>query len=374
MSDPEKKCIYCQTTHWPKTAEHVLNKAFGANLTLTDEVCDVCNGHFSPFDKDLLTYIKTVDDLRNHPAVNSSDLMFFHGRISLSFDDGDRYWFAIRHSTRNQEWIRVPLQQVIIFSSARVGYVDGEAKDDLQMDARRATVVSELSRPERLKFTCPDWQTGEGRPSNPILARSAPNLYAVVAESELRVQEVIYQIRSGLIGSLLGALNRPAKRRQIVDENVSLRIQLRDLTIPLAKIAFNFACKILGYDNIQRPEFDWIRRAVRYNEAPSIEFVTLFFGDARRERMRDNPVVRSLCAFPGHKMILFARPGEPLHVNIVLFEELLANIELLRAPETTWMEKTVALGVFNYTEKTSEVLTMPDDDERLAAIFGIKYD
>lgn len=230
---------------------------------------------------------------------------------------------------------------------------------------------AELLRPD-IEFRYPLWRMSDGsRPPQPIVARSGKNTYAIVAESAERDREIADQILSGALAARLMAISGPPVSARAEDPNISIRAQFRDLAVPLAKIAFNFACSALGFETIQRSEFDRVRRAVRHSDQTEIDFVTQFWGDEQRqEAMAASRVVMALCASPGHSIALCARPGEPLEVNIILFEQIVANVELLRSDETGWMDQTVCLGLFDYNAKSSKILKMPDDYTEFVKIFG----
>lgn len=370
MTEPLRPCIYCRSTACAKTSEHVLNKAFRANLTLANEVCHDCNDYFSSFDTQLYNYVRTLDPLRKHPALESHDLMFFNGQVSLAYYEEKGFWFAVRIDTRQGTWNRVPLQQIIIISPTTIAYVD-EPRDERQSAVRYRIMETELLRSD-IKFRYPEWRMGDGRrPPQTIVARSGKDTYAIVGESAERDQEITDQIRSRALAARLKAVSRTPMDARAEDPNISIRAQFRSLAVPLAKIAFNFACAALGFETIQRSEFDRVRRAVRYSEQAEIDFVTQFWEeDQRQEVMGSNRVLAALCASPGHSIMLCARPGEPLVATIVLFEQIVAYVELLRGDETGWMDQTVCLGLFDYNAKISRILKMPEDYPDFLRLFG----
>lgn len=337
---------------------------------MANEVCDDCNDHFSAFDTQLYNYIRTLDPLRKHPALESNDLMFFNGQVSLAYYEEQGFWFAARIDTRRDTWDRFPLQQIIITSPTAIAYID-ELRNERQVAERKRIMEVELLQQD-IDFRYPVWRMADGsRPPQPIVARSGKNTYAIVAESEERDREVADQVLSGALTARLKAMSGPPVDARAEDPNISIRAQFRDLAVPLAKIAFNFACAALGFEAVQRSEFDRVRSAVRYREKSEIDFVIHFSDEEQRqEAMNTNRVLISLCASPGHSIILCARPREPLEVNIILFEQLVANVELLRADETGWMDQTLCLGLFDYNAKTSKLLKMPDDYTEFVKIFG----
>lgn len=370
MTALQRSCIYCTSTTFPKTAEHVLNKAFKTDLTLTNEVCHDCNSnYFSAFDKALVDYVRMLDPLRNHPSVGSHDLTFFNGRVSLAYEPEGGFSFALRFDTKDGTWNRVPLQQIIIRPDQKMVYLTGGASPDYEK--RMALMRSELARPELLQFTRPDWRTLENsRPENPIIVRSAENIYAVISESEERDEEIVAQIRNGAIGSLFANLAGVATPGRVVAPEFIIRGHSLDPEVPIAKIGFNFACKVLGYEAVMRKEFDWARRFIRYGEQPSKQCVTLFTAEERAEKMAKNPLVARLCSVPGHKLLLYSRPGMALQVSIIIYEHLFGNVELLRDDETSWIDTTFHLAVFDYHKKTHELLSMPKDHDRLDTLIG----
>lgn len=296
--------------------------------------------------------------------------MFFNGQVSLAYYEEQGLWFAIRIDTRDDAWNRIPLQQIIIVSPTKIAYVD-EPRDERQSLKREKLMEAELLRPD-IEFRYPLWRMADGsRPPQPIVARSGKNTYAIVAESAERDQEITDQVLSGALAARLKAISGPPVSARAEDPNISIRAPFKDLAVPLAKIAFNFACSALGFETIQRSEFDRVRRAVRYSDQSQINFVAQFWDEEQRQEvMATNRIVMALCASPGHSITLCGRPGEPLEVNILLFEQIVANVELLRADETGWMDQTVCLGLFDYNAKISKILKMPDDYTEFVRIFG----
>lgn len=369
----QQRCIYCQLSECPKNKEHVLQDAFGTKLTLTNDVCMSCNSFFSAYDADLVRFVHTLDELRNHEAVGSHDLMFFNGVVSLAFDETSDTWFAYRHSTGEPgTWKREPFPQVLFRPDDSISFLTGgNSSEKWKRDC--SCLQSELAQVEKLRITYPDWRTTDHKPpACPLLVRSGKYVYAIVADSPEQRQRVMSQIEQGEVVSLLAKLQAAPSSRALDASEFSFRGRMLDPLVPIAKIGFNFACHVLGNEAMHRLEFDWIRRYARYGEQPDSAFACIFDKDARAAHLKKSIMTRKLCSSPGHKLLIHARPGLPLQVLIVLYEHLFASVDLLRAEQTFWLPEKSWLAIFDYRSKTHEVLSSAENFERLFTLTGAR--
>jgi hypothetical protein len=93
MSVNEKTCLYCPSTGgW--TDEHILQKAFGTNLVLSEDVCGQCNSDFSALDSKLSEFVRNFAYL-GHPDV-SPVVRLLNGKVGLKLDPATKLWHTVR--------------------------------------------------------------------------------------------------------------------------------------------------------------------------------------------------------------------------------------------------------------------------------------
>jgi len=87
-------CIFCGTTTFPKTREHVIQKSLGGTLLLEEEVCEDCNsGKFSSLDGDFVHYVK--DFLNSHHPDVMAGGRFLQRGYGVQFDEAHQMWLSV---------------------------------------------------------------------------------------------------------------------------------------------------------------------------------------------------------------------------------------------------------------------------------------
>jgi hypothetical protein len=145
-------CLYCGDTTQPRTIEHVLQAGFSANLTLSDDVCTVCNSKvFSPLDTCLINFVRTY--LQWDRLDQSAERIVRQHGLGLLLDEASESWISVRFG-----WQLEPVipPQVIFLGHDRVRFV-GDRRKDLDYKERFAQIRRELTQPGKLSLKVQLW-------------------------------------------------------------------------------------------------------------------------------------------------------------------------------------------------------------------------
>lgn len=362
-------CIYCKESNSAKNAEHIVNEFLGARLTLEREVCAECNtGYFSRFDTSFKIFLTTLDPIRTHPAIGSTPTKFFEGKVSLHEVPNEKFWIALRHQKNGQ---LVPFYPQIALPPGDKVHFIGRDTDN---DALILSAIQELKRTQSLKLTSPRWLTEEGTPPEiPLLVRTFPKTYAIVAQTDEQCSAVKEQILTGQLGAKLEALRLGQSRsKSMQPTSGTITASYADPRRTIAKMAFNFACHVMGYDTIIRPEFDEMRRFIRYGEEPSSAGIEFFSPEERAHVQTTKWIARRLCETRGHKIILFHQPGKGVFVVVFLYETPMACMYLAPRGSLRDVAECIYLGVFDYATRTEKILSLDRDRASLPEFLGVR--
>ena len=239
---PADPCIYCGSTRPRTKREHVMSQALGQfkqNWTLTC-VCDECNMFFSkelelPLARDSREALLRIE-LGLKPPLGVAQ--FLNRRMKASLQDPGQFDGArmVMMPTKDGSgMIPVPVAQV---GFKRPG------------EDWRFLTEPELT-PEAIRQVYGD----------PLQMR----IHAPSGDAE-RLKG-----RLAELGIPFGETHRLLDQPITEESRITVAFYFNvDQTIirAAAKIAFNYAAKVLGAATVRRPEFDAARRFVRYGEAP----------------------------------------------------------------------------------------------------------
>lgn len=349
-----RSCIYCSLATYDPSDEHIVQDAFGAKMCLTSEVCSECNKFFSPLDGDLANFVRRYA-LAADPEIGR-DLL--RGKITLALDPEHGTFFACSHARSGE---RIPLTQILVRQGTHPLMLLGDAE-------RARVMMKELMEPTGISIESVEWLTPDGElPANAIVARSRERKYVVCAKDKNFRSSVTRLVSSGKMGELLVALSPGSQQtdRRVESELVTFMEQISDVNRPMAKIAFNFACKCFGHSAMLRSEFDGMRSYIRYGvEGGGVEI----FSAEARERVRTEPLMKNLCATRSHKLFMVGVPGRPLQVHITLYGYPFAIIQLLDSPATSWIDEEIYLGVFAQPHMPDRILRQSSDFDEIVAL------
>lgn len=349
-------CLYCRDTSRPKTSEHVVQKGFGGNLTLPNDVCDDCNTRvFAPLDKVL------IDDVKDLMAWDSPALDGRLGLLKRGFplELRDGVWSGIRLGTDNQP---TASPEVIFLSDTKVR---------ISMDARVGdyrsmikTIQAELADPSSLvikPLIMPN--TDPSKPEvQPALVRSAEKRYAIRASSEVVFKE--YEARV-LSGTLLQKLDETAEVESIRHQpkmEVALTFDLGTCGRALAKMALNFLAATVGPAVARDPAFDRVRNHVLSGAGDHDRVVEWTFGAVQQ----DNALER--LTLDGHHTLTLVTDEDGRLLMLVTLYGRPIGVVLLAEVCPIDLEAPI-VGLFDHKARQHRVLRGAQDIHELVRLF-----
>lgn len=366
MAAKELPCLHCGDEIRPRTSEHVLQKGFGTNLTLPDDVCGDCNTRvFSPLDDRLVKFVR-INLCWDHPDVRAERTILQEG-LGLFLDEPSNTWVSVLIDRKDN--LVIP-PQVVFPGENRVRFVaDGNRNADYKplLNALR----EELREP-----SCLDIKVeirGDLRPAlQPALVRTGRRKFLLRAPSEESARELHAAIDSGQL--LTDWQRQGTESGKTLNPEIQLRASwyFGDVARAIAKTAVNFACVALGPIVARDPLFDTVRQFILHSDGSDFaRFVIFLFGDT---------VAGDAVAFPqslaraGHHTLLFAiDDGVPI-VMVVLYQRPFAVIRLSETPHPALFKPaTVALGLFDYRSKTHRILKLRDNPSEFAKFIGPSF-
>lgn len=249
-----RPCLYCLDTTRPKNTEHVLQKAFGGSMTLTEDVCENCNSVvFAPLDEELIKFMRMSlkRTMRSYRNILMENLFFFPDREQGHWSLG-RFNGKMEPTTVPQiEFENSGNFKIVFDSNIAHKHVLNRIIEELQN-------IDEIRLDEQF-FEIED---DEGVPLNPILARTAQKCYIIVANNAEDLSRVKSYVSSGrLVNALLQNLETPSERTTINQPIITSRVERNFLEIERAiiKTAINYVCRVLGPDVARCPQLDGLR-------------------------------------------------------------------------------------------------------------------
>ena len=243
-SDP---CIYCGSTVPRTKREHVMSQALGTyeqNWVL-DCVCDECNGYFSKYLELALARDSYEGMLRIDLGIRPPEAAekLLHRRMTATLQDpgpfdGMRVGFEANHD--GTKMVPAPAPQVCF---RRPG------------EPWQCLFEWQLT-PERV------WQTALGSNERVEIRVVALTGQGASLRQKLADLGVYFE-------QTYAEIDQPLTEQRSI--TVAYDFQVDEVLIrSAAKIAFNYAAKVLGADAVRRTEFDAARRFVRYGEVPDV--------------------------------------------------------------------------------------------------------
>ncbi|NOU33856.1 MAG: hypothetical protein HOO96_38675 [Polyangiaceae bacterium] len=227
-----KACIYCGDTTKPRTAEHVLQQAFGTNLVLKEDVCGDCNTVvFSPLDTHLVDYVRKVSHA-GHPDLTVERTLL--DGLFVCLDEASGVWQSVRLDQRQSKPI-VLSQFVMLDDGMRFVCDKSQGEDSYK------TVLAELSAPVELSMK-EVLVPGETPPVQPAIAKTGKLKYLLRAADEAGLERLRAALNDGTFSRLSvksgpthGSTEAPWLKGEI-------QFSIGDIERATAKAAVNFVC------------------------------------------------------------------------------------------------------------------------------------
>jgi len=343
QAPPERPCLYCETLQYGKTREHVVLKAFGANLTLSDDVCENCNTRvFAPLDQALTDLLR--DFVTGTPMART--LGFLQAEPHLHFDSESGQWLSMRVESDGTPVFYPQLvassRNTMQFTFSGTTVAGAEA-----MLSRFRTELADPSTTFGTKLThAPDSTRPEPQPA---LVRSSPGVYFVRACSTAAANELLQAVRHpGFLEQLandanfqIDADNVQFKRTEQPEAHARLHLDFGSIERSLIKMALNTVC-VLDPAAARHVAF---ARARSYATHGPIDGTCEF---VNHEWMTDAPAATALVAREGtHTLILhhLVKEAGPA-VSLGLFGKPIATVFLLGKERQDHLESPVEAGTF----------------------------
>jgi hypothetical protein len=319
---PKRTCIYCTKTKAASAfnSEHVLSQGFGKvekNLTL-DCVCRVCNNTMgdtieTPGIRGSVEGIHrfTTSELRDPEAFAKTP------RSRVMFERDDPEWEGVRVFMRLTE-DESDVEEVLP-PQVRANFKNGRRSVYLLEELPRAIDVDAVE----------SWRA---------FYRSPDDLTAIVAALEAREIRPKWQTS---IAEAAPSSGRGTVTARIIYDDVSRRL--------VAKIAFNYLTHVRGAAFSLKPDFNPIRRFIRYGEGRGADFVRPLSWPFLREEQETNGFRES----DDHLVAIEEDRDRSLVGHVSLFNMIHNEIRLCRTrPETIYSGLLPAGSCFSWRERT----------------------
>jgi hypothetical protein len=351
----EFPCLYCGDRERPRTAEHVLQKGFDAEMTLPDDVCTVCNtAVFSPLDGDLIRYVRTIAYC-DHPDVKSTQTFLQEGH-PLVFQDG--VWISVRVE-KSTRWVILP--QIVFLGGGRLQLsLDTSAGKDAAL-ALLANMQRELAQPSTLnplKRSIIDNLPAESMVVQPALIRSAPRKYCIRAHTREAADQVAADVATGRLLANLTALSaaddRTCERPGVL---ATLSVNFDHIERAVAKVALNWVCKIAGPVIARSPAFDRLRVFALLPILDGKNGFVVWYDRAET----DKTSVLSKLAVEGRHSLALLSAGDTPCVFLALYGRPFMLVQLTYGPAPGVLPQNPAVvALFDYRNKTHEIVSAAD--------------
>lgn len=346
-------CLYCRSTTVKKTSEHALQRGFGANLTLTDDVCDECNTRtFSKLDGALVDFARNFVYWR-HPDVTTQRTILQMGH-TLWLDPASGVWINVRVAKDGKP---IVLPQVVFVTPERV-HIRFDATTDSDWMGRIGEFKAELAVPESLSLSrLVRTRADPSQPEvQPALIRSRRFCYLVRASSESEADALEARVRTGgLLSSLKVNAAHEKKSAVGVEIHNSNSFDLLPIHRALAKSALNLACAVYGPGIARESRFDPIRTFALSGGSFPDPFVRDLWGQAAaaEDLEASKPFVRA----GNHTVVLL--PGLFPLALFVLYQRPFAAVRLVENPNHGDLPES-SVVLFNYSDRSHSVQTLRD--------------
>lgn len=345
-------CIFCKDATNPKNKEHVVWRALGGNLTLTKEVCEVCNSVVFPdLDKSLIDFVQQLV-CSNHPDIAKKKTILQNGH-AVWFDEVTERYNSVRLTTDGKP---VLLPQLSFKGESAAFVVDQSCGMGYQ--GMLNAFIEELSAPENVQLKTIIFSTSEGKPRmNLSLIRSKENRYAVRAETSedaATLQRIVEQ------GELFASLDQNSEARQGTETpqiETDLSFQLGNIERALGKAALEFYCSHFGHEKAMDSCFDDLR-SYCLGSVQERCFTTLIFGGGSQYIQ---PGLVSELTREGHHTCLLMQSNGIWFVVFLLYQEPIAIVHLNCEAIESCSE--VVVGFFDYASKTHRILSSNNREE-----------
>lgn len=353
-------CLFCGDRKLKRTSEHILQKGFGSNWTLPDDVCTDCNSkRFSALDESLIDFADRLV-YSAHPDVLSRRMLLQAGH-TVSYDEKLGIWQSVYVDKDSRPVI---LPQFIVASSDRIHIaLNPRMSSDWKFQVEQ--IRQELSNSENISFKelIFDQPDPSYPPVQPAVIRSQKNKYLLRGATQEEITKLKEQIIKGQLLSNMNAYSEPEYINQRNSIASHINISLKSIDRALAKSAVNAVCACLGPDRARQPALQRIKSFV-LGEIPyqEDEFVEHWW----KSESRIDPITQ-LFGKPDCHTVVLASTGI-FRASFLLYGKMFASVKLTEEVNFLQPDESVVV-LLNYKAKTHEMYRLPEDIERFAERF-----
>jgi hypothetical protein len=362
----EFPCLYCGDTDRPRTEEHVLQKGFDAEMTLPEDVCGDCNTkEFSALDGDLIRYVRTFA-YHDHPDVSRNRTILQEGHPLILYEG---IWTSVRIDKQGRP---ITLTQLVFLDDKKVHITMDSREGMAAALALVSEIQREMSEPSKLKSikTIIVGPSRDGGPAvQPALIRSSRLTYCIRASSQPEADKIANAVKSGKLLADSRALSPPeegSNKQPWVQ--TTLKVNFGHIERALAKVAVNFVCKVVGPSAARSPAFENIRNFIR---SPVSKVSGEFVGWLDRSKVDPADLASKFTVEGRHTLVLLNPEGWPC-VFVILYGRPFVYVRLtLQQSPGALPPNTAVAALFNYRDRTHEVLSLADDAIRFGRRFSL---
>lgn len=238
-------CLFCGDTSRKRTTEHIVQRGFGSNWTLPNDVCCKCNTEiFSPMDKALIEFARLFV-YWEHPDVTQKKTFLQLGH-SIYLDQSSGLWISVRV---DKDATPVLLPQLIVGKTGIQLIVDAK---NTNSDYELRIIKAELAVPDKLhieKLILPNDSNDGNLPEiEPALIRSSPKKYLIRAADEVQCNQVNKDIIDGNFLWKNDSQGNTTNQKGVSCPEIqsSLTVDISSIDRALSKSAVNIVCSCLG--------------------------------------------------------------------------------------------------------------------------------
>ena len=357
-------CLFCGDYNKNRTKEHILQRGFGSNWTLPNDVCEECNTQkFSSLDKCLVDFTQRCV-YYNHPDIRNNKTLLQQG-YSIWLNESIGIWKAVRIQESSDKTYPIPLDQIIILPNGNLIFLPNPFDKNKDYQSRFDKIKQELSAPSNINHDEMIFiQEDTSLPSLcPIIIRSRPNKYLILAATQeeiIRTRDNIYRFE--IFGNFKPSeepINYDHSKRSnpgVVKTNFV--VETSKIERALAKSAINIVCDCLGSERARSPILDPIKNFVLFDTLyKNTGFVTHLWGAESNNHQNLVNVKRFFKHFVDpdhHTIVLLSKKNQPLIVGFILYQEPFAIVQLSENLNFLSPEENYVIPI-NYKNKPDKV-------------------
>jgi hypothetical protein len=344
-------CLFCEDSSAPKTTEHVIQRAFGAELRLDDEVCTDCNTKtFSAVDKRFIDWVKRY---HCYPQSGFRGLLLIHGHLGSSYDPDLGVWTTVRHSSRGI-WACLP---------QLVQHPDGTWQA-FATEIREVTrMCAELSSPSPQNELIRNLLTGLEPSLQLTIVRTGPGKFLLRCGDEATLDALARDIQEGRFQPFTKE-SVPYARARPDPIRFQIGIPFGSIARSLAKNTVSFLCKVYGGRSARHPSLRPLKDIALGRQADWTKLVHVFLRGSAERSTLDVAVDQAAT----HAMMLLPSPGEGTVQAITWLYGTPVGRVFVPAEVVPGDAKTAAILVGH--DGVQQVLRMPRDVTWFARFLG----